>query len=446
MEAMKSLTDCHFYSKGGCTKREACEFRHVHSPETFEATKVCKFWRLDTCADMECKFRHPTLPRASDGSLIMCAFEMHGGCAKRDFCPYSHKYEAKPPITGLAGEELPSRLQITLAPPSSEPRFVSRPTPATTTDDDVTATHPNGTEGAQETTTEPAPKKLRPEGAKAASSSIIGLDARVATTENKPQAVSFVKSFQDILKERELEKEKEKQKEKGKEKAEEKEQTDKAPAVAAGGNKNQGAGRGQKRKKAEAPSKKQETPKAAQQQPKQQPQRKQSVLDRLSLPGSGSPSATSGTTSPISPKAAPSFGIRSLGDLMKEKQPQQGQAANLATSAGARTEPEAKKQKKEQLASTPALSSAAPSRQAKPSPSVVGQKRKLDETTPTPTTTQTAKATPTPSAAAQTKAAPAAAEEESFEDLEKELEELGVVLEDGAEEEIDLGIDLDVGE
>jgi len=163
MEAKKSFTDCHFHSKGGCTKGEACEFRHVHSPETFETTKICKFWRQEACADKECKFRHPTLPRAPDGSLIMCTFEMHGGCAKRDFCPYNHKYEAKPSITGLSGEELPSRLQITLAPPSTDPRFVARDTtPATT--DDATATQQNGTE-AQETT-EPAPKKLRPEGAK----------------------------------------------------------------------------------------------------------------------------------------------------------------------------------------------------------------------------------------------------------------------------------------
>jgi len=174
------------------------------------------------------------------------------------------------------------------------------------------------------------------------------------------------------------------------------------------------------------------------------------VLDRLLRSGTNSPVVAS-ASSPISPKAPPGFGIKTLDELMKERQQstQQGQAANLATSAGARTEPEAKKQKREQIASTPAPSSTTtPATQAKPSPSVIGQKRKLDATSSTPThpatTTPTAKAsTPTPAAVAKTTPA-AKAEEESFDDLEKELEELGVVIEEG--EEIDLGLDLELGE
>jgi len=63
MDTKKALTDCHFYSKGGCNKGEACEFRHVHSPATAD-TKICKFWRKEACEDANCTFRHPTLPRA----------------------------------------------------------------------------------------------------------------------------------------------------------------------------------------------------------------------------------------------------------------------------------------------------------------------------------------------------------------------------------------------
>ena len=342
-----------------------------------------------------------------DGSLVMCAFETHGGCAKRDFCPFSHKYEPKPSISGLSGEEISSSLQITLAPPGASDD-------ASTTEQDDDETKENASE---KETVEPPPKKLRPtEGAKKSSGISLG---STSTKESKPQSVSFVKSFQEILKQKELEKDTAK--------TEEKTQTEKAPAATRDLTEKKkqetpvaADGKGRKRKNAEQASKKQETPKAA-----QQDRKKPDALSRISRPGS-TPSAAPASTSP---KAPPSFGIKSLGELMQEKEqpkPQQEpQAANRATSAVAKKQPEAKKQKTEaSAASTPAKATAG-------SPSV-GEKRKLDDIKPTPaSTTAAAKPAPTPAKATI---------EESFDDLEKELDELGVVL-DG-EEDVDVDIDL----
>ena len=344
-----------------------------------------------------------------DGSLVMCAFEAHGGCAKRDFCPFSHKYEPKPSISGLSGEEISSSLQITLAPGASDD--------ASTTEQDDDETKENASE---KETVEPPPKKLRPtEGAKK-SSGIISLGSPT-TKESKPQSVSFVKSFQEILKQKELEKDTAK--------TEEKTQTEKAPAATRDLTEKKkqetpvaADGKGRKRKNAEQASKKQETPKAA-----QQDRKKPDALSRISRPGS-TPSPAPASTSP---KAPPSFGIKSLGELMqqREQQPkpqQEQQAADRATSAVAKKQPEAKKQKTEaSAASTPTKATAG-------SPSV-GEKRKLDELKTTPSSTTTAAAKPAPTTAKATI-------DESFDDLEKELDELGVVL-DG-EEDVDVDIDL----
>lgn len=92
----------------GCTKGEACEFRH--SAAAKENPSVCQFWLNGNCGKLACPYRHPTIPRGPASVAPIpphhmqgrgypvhhaqvpgpCVFFMAGMCKKGANCPFQH--------------------------------------------------------------------------------------------------------------------------------------------------------------------------------------------------------------------------------------------------------------------------------------------------------------------------------------------------------------------
>jgi len=99
MAEPKNLTDCYWYLQNQCIKGEACEYRHNESALT--NTTVCKFWLEGNCPnDENCKFRHPSGVHTTKDTRV-CFFFTQGKCTKGDSCPFLHTLttETIPPPT-----------------------------------------------------------------------------------------------------------------------------------------------------------------------------------------------------------------------------------------------------------------------------------------------------------------------------------------------------------
>mmetsp|Transcript_39816 Transcript_39816/g.52473 ORF Transcript_39816/g.52473 Transcript_39816/m.52473 type:complete len:532 (+) Transcript_39816:112-1707(+) len=97
--------DCHFFMTTGCTKGDACLYRHSELAKS-NPSVVCHFWMKGHCANGEsCKFVHPSdmamphfmmppqLPFSAvsgDKSKVPCHFFMSSKCLKGQACPFLH--------------------------------------------------------------------------------------------------------------------------------------------------------------------------------------------------------------------------------------------------------------------------------------------------------------------------------------------------------------------
>jgi len=168
MNASKKQIDCHFNMLGQCTKGDSCEFRHYKGNYS---SPVCSAWLKEECDDPNCLLRHPTLPRRPDGGRILCNYDKT--CTKREACPFLHS-------------DMISDL------------------PAAT---DSAEAAPNG-QNAKSASKRPQPqreKRARPKRQKASlkpAGRAPAVSPLTTAQEEKPKA-KFVKSFEQIMKEKE---------------------------------------------------------------------------------------------------------------------------------------------------------------------------------------------------------------------------------------------------
>ena len=106
----RRITDCFYFIRGGCSKGDACPFRHP-TFSVSEVPPVCIGWNKFQCTNISCRFQHPSglttaLPasirvakKSIDGSTDLsdkrvrdqqvCKYFMSGRCTRSD-CAFLH--------------------------------------------------------------------------------------------------------------------------------------------------------------------------------------------------------------------------------------------------------------------------------------------------------------------------------------------------------------------
>ncbi|KAL6044298.1 Zinc finger CCCH domain-containing protein 34 [Balamuthia mandrillaris] len=172
LQAYNRLVDCHFFVAGehGCSKGQECEFRHSQAAK--DNPKVCKFWLQEDCLDPDCTFRHPTLPRQKDGSRTFCYYQSTGRCTRRAVCAFYH------------GDEPPGKLVYAAL---LQPDLVEQPTQLPSQKQSA---------GSPAATLTPLPST------QSSSSSTSTTPAAESTNNNPSKKRKFVKSLEELLQEK----------------------------------------------------------------------------------------------------------------------------------------------------------------------------------------------------------------------------------------------------
>jgi len=84
-----SLEDCFFFLQGSCNKGSEYEYRH--SPSALLNQNNCRHWMAGTCRNLNCKFRHPSIPSQKK---VACYYFQQGTCTKGVNCPFSHSFNS----------------------------------------------------------------------------------------------------------------------------------------------------------------------------------------------------------------------------------------------------------------------------------------------------------------------------------------------------------------
>jgi len=269
----KKLEDCHFFLSGHCAKGDGCDYRHKAA---VKFQPICTQWLCGKCAEPNCPNRHPTLPRQKDGARTVCFYNQ--GCTKPE-CTFFHTGTVISP----AAQQKPQDQTIT-------------PLASTTTQDAVAplAQASAAAAGRRKKATTSSILDLPPrlEQRKTPSAAPPEPDSAVASKGTKKH--SFVKPFEEIMKEKGLQPAAEKSQ------TQTKATTKVVPPETAEQAKKTVGGRGKG------------TRMPASQKP--QPEHK-SRSERITP-----------TTETTPPSSKPNFGVKSLNELMlerKEKKPQE---------------------------------------------------------------------------------------------------------------------------
>lgn len=378
----KKAEDCYFFLNGYCSKGSSCEFRHA---EGIQDRPICVAWLLEKCADPNCPNRHPTVPRQKDGSRTVCFYNQ--SCTRPD-CPFFHQGTIASPATPRSDQETP------LVADLATPRDGSKAAPAPATVPTSAAVPPAGParlagpirprkKGA--VLTDLSPRWQQQEGSAAGRQQDAG-----------PKQ-GFVKSLDEILKEKEDQEKGVKAPQVAKPKAVEAKQ---APAPAPQAAKER-SGRPQLPQM------------SAQRSTNNGPEQQRQADGRNRRSAGAPPQKNSQSTTTTS---RPSFGVKSLDELLTERE-------GGAPAAG------------EQKQATASAAGAKGRSTASTATSPAGVKRAREESV------ATAKALPQPQQKQQ-KAEPVAAppkqqqttQAEEEDDFEKELEEIGIEDIDGTDD------------
>ncbi|ELR13652.1 uncharacterized protein ACA1_038370 [Acanthamoeba castellanii str. Neff] len=319
----KKTEDCYFFLNGYCSKG-------------VKDRPICTNWLLEKCNDPDCTDRHPTLPRQKDGSRTLCFYNQ--ACTRPD-CPFFHVGTTASPATPRPDQE--SELTAGLTP-----REASKTTSITTSPTATISPVMKTAAGARLASGPVRPPRKRgtalPDLPPRDRVTAVGETGNGAKDSAAAPKQSFVKSFEEILKEKE-------DQEKGIKPSEPRQS--RTEAVDNVRNKRAPATQQQQQPEKARPARSErpqlpqmssqrtstndQAPRGGEANGRQRPARQQKN-------SAGSPSQA--------PAARPSFGVKSLDELMRE-----GAIKQATASAAGAKEGGVKRPREESAATTKAL-------------------------------------------------------------------------------------------
>jgi len=328
----KKLEDCHFFVVGHCSKGNGCEFRHM---EEIKGNPICVKWLLEKCHNTKCPNRHPTLPRQKDGTRTLCFYNQ--ACTRSD-CTFFHTGTTTSPATARPDSETPLTKPLQPRDPQTKSAVAVASTAVTPA---VPTILPPRLEASkpirpqQKKAKDAVPDLMPPRGGQ---HRLNGNDLS-GGGEGKaaPSGKTFVKSFQEIMKEKEKETSASKDNTQPQQKAPDtkvKVNNKAAAAQRPGGankTKQEDSQRGQiptENNAKNGPHRKVGSQKVTGKQPP--PAAVQTAAEQKKPP-----TRNSSTTTPTAASSRPSFGV-SLGKLLQERQAEAASKA-LPTAAVAPT-------------------------------------------------------------------------------------------------------------
>jgi len=181
----KKITDCFWFLQNKCAKGEICEYRH--NERARQNSKCCKLWEERKCTNENCPFRHP-----SGQKQVACIFFAQNKCDKGDACPFSHSV-----LSVESGGEL-RKLQLQIQKEEERLAEIKAETKRLEEEKKIKISKPQTLKPQTSKPQVSKPQVSKPQKMKSSLK-------KQSPKENSNPGITFVKTLDDIVKEKEKE-------------------------------------------------------------------------------------------------------------------------------------------------------------------------------------------------------------------------------------------------